>query len=125
STYLGGPGTDSGYAVAVDSSGNTYVTGVASGNIGSFPPAGSATVIGAATGFFAFVAKLNPSGSALVYLTLIGGSGSGTSSFGNAIAVDAAGSAYVAGATAALDFPTTSGTFDSSYNGGFSDAFAL
>jgi uncharacterized protein (TIGR03437 family) len=56
------------------------------------------------------VAKLSPDGSALVYATFLGGSGADTA---GAVAVDAAGSAYVAGSTASSDFPTSAGAFQS------------
>src|SRR5207245_9412503 len=58
--------------------------------------------------FDAFVTKLNPIGSALVYSTYLGGS---ELEMGNAIAVDAAGSAYVTGHTYSMDFPTAPGPF--------------
>ena len=64
--------------------------------------------------------KLNPAGSALAYATFLGGSGD---DYGYAIAVDGAGSAYVTGETRSSDFPTTPGAFDTSYNGGYADAF--
>src|SRR5439155_11608247 len=70
-------------------------------------------------GFFdAFVTKLNPTGAALVYSTYLGGSGGDG---GDGIAVDASGSAYVTGGTGSLNFPTTTGAFQTTL-GGF-DAF--
>jgi hypothetical protein len=63
----------------------------------------------------AFVTKLNASGSALVYSTFLGGTDDDRAT---AISVDSAGAAYVAGGTASSDFPTTSGAFDTSFNGG-------
>jgi hypothetical protein len=102
STYLGGSGFDQGYAVAVDSSGNSYVTGQTAAI--DFPTTAGAfqTEYG---GGDAFVAKLNPSGSALVYSTYLAGA------TGNGIAVDAAGNAYVTGDAGPLSFPTTTGSF--------------
>jgi hypothetical protein len=88
STYLG----NFGFAIAVDSSGDSYVTGKNGGG--------------------AFVAKLNPSGTALVYQTYLG-SGNGV---GYGIAVDGAGDAYVTGAGAS-NFPTTPNAFSQSGNG--------
>jgi hypothetical protein len=73
----------------------------------------------------AFVAKLNMTGSALVYSTYLGGSAVSTATAfdaGHAIALDAAGSAYVTGQTNSSDFPTTAGAFDTSWNGS-NDAF--
>ncbi len=96
-TYLaiiGGSGEDIGFGVAVDGVGNAYVTGTSDSL--DFPIANP--IQGTFGGGIqdAFVAKLNPSGSALVYSTYLGGSGSDTA-FG--IAVDPAGSAYITGST--------------------------
>ena len=63
----------------------------------------------------AFVTELNPAGTALVYSTYLGG---GEDS-GAAIAVDAAGSAYVTGSTGSRDFPTTAGAFQTTLGGGY------
>jgi hypothetical protein len=60
----------------------------------------------------AFVTKINPAGSAMVYSTLLGGSGGDSSS---GVAVDATGSAYVVGDTGSQDFPTTAGAFDTTF----------
>ncbi|MBI4491551.1 MAG: SBBP repeat-containing protein [Chloroflexi bacterium] len=60
--------------------------------------------------------------SDLLYSTFLGGSGD---DLGVGIAVDAAGSAYVTGSTESPDFPTTAGTFDTSFNGGYRDAFVF
>jgi hypothetical protein len=105
STYLGGSGFDQGYAIAVDSLGNSYVTGQTAAI--DFPvTAGSfQTTYG---GGDAFVAKLNPSGSALVYATYL------NSASGNGIAVDSAGNAYVTGEAGPTSFPTTGGAFQTS-----------
>jgi Domain of unknown function DUF11/Beta-propeller repeat len=98
-TYLGGAGDDRGYAVAVDSSGDAYVTGSTAST--NFPVANSLrTSLGGMRD--AFVTKLNPAGNALVYSTLLGGS---NNDWGYAIAVDASGDAYVAGDTQSTDFP--------------------
>ena len=123
STRLGGSNDDHGLAIAVDSTGAAYVTGdtlspgfptvrplqaasggSASGVAGSFPDA--------------FVAKLNPAGSALIYSTFLGGSDFDQ---GSAIAVDARGAAYVAGSTTSKDFPAVSAL--QAHPGGDSDAF--
>jgi len=116
STYLGGSGGDVAYGIAVDSSGNAYVTGsTASANF----PLKSAAQETYGGGGDAFVAKLNAEGSGLVYSTYIGGTGADV---GNAIAIDSSGSAYIAGSTSSSNFPVTAGAFQSAYGGG-GDAF--
>jgi hypothetical protein len=100
STYLGGSNTDSGAGIAVDSSGNAYVTGETSST--DFPTANPLQATYEGNGD-AFVAKLNPAGSALVYSTYLGGSGGDQ---GNGIAVDSSSNAYVTGLTDSSDFPT-------------------
>lgn len=99
STYLGGNGGDFARSVAVDSAGNVYVTGsTASSN---FPLANAFQ--GALKGIGdAFVTKLNPLGTAMVYSTYLGGNGDDS---GKAIAADTSGNAHFAGTTASQDFP--------------------
>lgn len=177
STFLGGPGDDRGAAIAVDASGNAYVTGVSYSS--DFP-----TTTGAAQRSYggsgdAFISGLNAAGTGLLYSTYLGGSGTDsgmgiarassgsvivtgttdssvfpttTGSFqapgritragfvarvsstgglvystagigGNAIAVDSSDNAYITGSTSDTSFPTTAGAFDTTYNGGPSDAF--
>ena len=101
STYLGGNGSDAGRGIAADSSGNAYVTGsTSSTNFPTLNPLQTSTSGGA------FVTKLNPQGSALVYSTLLGG---GIDDIGRGIAVDAAGNAYVTGSTSSYLFPVLPG----------------
>ncbi len=117
STYLGGSGDfGAGEGIAVDSSGNAYVTGwTESTNFptlnayqSSCPPASNLEV----GCFAAFVAKLNPSASgtaSLLYSTYLGGSGNGylgTGDQGQGIVVDSSGNAYVTGYTGSTNFPT-------------------
>jgi hypothetical protein len=104
STYLGGSGIDEASGIAVDSSGNAYVVGTA--NSADFPTANPVQATLRAD-YNAFVAELNPAGSALVYSTYLGGSGY-PGDFGQSIAVDSAGAAYVTGMTTSRDFPTAS-----------------
>ncbi len=99
STYLEGSGATSGCGIAVDSSGNAYVTGGT--NSIDFPVKNPLYPNQHGYGD-AFVTKINPSGTALVYSTYLGGSGDDS---GSAIAVDSAGNAYVTGATYSTDFP--------------------
>ncbi len=105
STYLGGSGDDQGNGIAVDSSGNAYVTGyTASTNFPTVNPLQSTLLCGGIDSCWEpFVAKLNAAGSALVYSTYLGGSNGGQA-YG--IAVDSSGNAYVTGYTASTDFPT-------------------
>jgi hypothetical protein len=112
STYLGGSGGDVGYGIAVDSSGNTYITGLtASTDFPTTPGAFDTLYNGAVNGF---VSKLNPGGTALVYSTYLGG---GNGDECNGIAIDSSGNAYITGYTTSFNFPITSGAFDISYNG--------
>jgi hypothetical protein len=117
STYLGGRGSDRGSAIAVDSSGNVYITGYTSST--NFPTKGPIQP-SSAGGADVFVTKLNPTGTALVYSTYLGGS---NQDIGNAIAVDSAGNAYVTGSTTSANFPTMS-PLQGHLNGG-EDAFLL
>src|SRR3989449_673084 len=117
STYLGGSSCDSANGIAVDATGSAYVTGrTVSINFPTTPGAFQTTL----NFTDAFVTKLNPAGSALVYSTYLGGS---RSDEGHAIAVDAAGSAYVTGLTLSFNFPTTPGAFQTTTGGGGGDAF--
>jgi hypothetical protein len=114
STYLGGSGDTQGLALAVDGSGNAYITGATFAT--NFPVTSGAyqtASIANATGYMAFVTKLNATGTALDYSTYLGGSGNGggTGDTGNAIAVDSSGNAYVAGATYSANFPVTAGAY--------------
>ncbi len=111
STYLGGSGDDHGKGIAVDGSGNAYVTGYTYGSFPTTPGAFQTTFGG---GQDAFVSKLNVSGSGLVYSTYLGGS---AYEFGFGVAVDGGGNAYVTGETDG-SFPTTTGAFQTTFGGG-------
>ena len=111
-TYLGGTGNDSATAIAVDPSGNTYVGGTAAS--ANFPVTKGAFSTVLNGGQDAFVAKLNASGSALIYATFLGGS---SYEYAGGLAVDAAGDCFVTGTTASIDFPTTPGSFVSTVTG--------
>lgn len=123
STYLGGSGNDQGFDIAVDDSDNAYVTGETQS--ADFPLANpiQGTLAGAED---AFVAKLDATGSSLVYSTYLGGADqmstglTGDKGFG--IAIDGSGSAYVTGHTQSTDFPTLN-AFQSTYGGGGLDGF--
>jgi len=114
STYLGGTGIDSGASIAVQSTGETYITGSTSGNFPLLNPAQS-TIGGLQDGF---VTKLSTNGI-VVYSTYLGGSGNDA---GRKIAVDATGAAYVTGETSGGTFPV-SGASQGTFGGGTGDAF--
>ncbi|PYV24233.1 MAG: hypothetical protein DMG27_13410, partial [Acidobacteria bacterium] len=116
STYLGGSGTDQAVAIAVDATGDAYVTGQTLSS--NFPTtAGAARTTYSGKGD-AFVAKLSATGSSLVYSTYLGGSGPDQA---RGIALDALNNAYVTGQTFSTDFPTLSAL--QTANSGNQDAF--
>ena len=122
STSIGGASNDSANAVALDSDGNAYITGMTTSidfpAVNAFQPG---LKIGPSPGVpsDAFVTKLNASGTAIVYSTYLGGS---SGDVGNGIAVDSAGNAYVTGFASSSDFPTTVGAFQTKPSTG-GDAF--
>jgi hypothetical protein len=136
-TFLGGSATDHGRDVAVDASGNAYVTGSTYLGLTSFPTTpgafdtthnGGGDISEELPGEDVFVTKLNPAGSALAYSTYLGSS---YQDQGTGIAVDPSGAAYVTGSTGytfssedpPLEFPTTPGAFATTFNDGLTDAF--
>jgi len=111
-TYLGGDDFDESNAIAVDASGHAFVTGMT--RSGDFPASPTAYRGEQYAGQDAFVARLEPDGSGLVYASYLGGAGADS---GQAIALEE-GRATVAGATSSGDFPTTNGGPGQSYRGG-------
>ena len=113
STFLGGSSAETGAGIAVDAAGNVFVAGTTQSP--NFPTTtGAFDRTGAAQNFAdVFVSKLNAAGTALIYSTFVGGS---NMEFGNRLAVDASGNAYVTGTTKSSNFPTTSNAFDRSQN---------
>jgi hypothetical protein len=110
SRFLGGSGDDRGFGIAVDPNGNAYVTGsTTSDNFPLLNPIYSSR----AGGTDAFLTELAPDGS-LLYSTYLGGSGTDV---GMAVAVDAAGCAYVTGWTTSGDFPIVNAVFGSPAGG--------
>jgi len=103
-TYLGGTGSDEAYGIAVDRSGNAYITG-ATASV-DFPTSDAfqakCVLVQSNCQGEAFVTKLSADGSAVLYSTYLGGSGGDS---GSAVAVDGVGRAYVAGVTKSSDFP--------------------
>ncbi len=118
STYLGGSTGEVGNGIAVDSSGNAYITGNTYSS--DFPMQSPLP-----TSFFnsiedAFVSELSPGGSTLLFSTYLGGSGAnGNGDIGNAIAVDSSGAVYIGGYAGSIDFPTTSGAYQTNSMGYF------
>jgi hypothetical protein len=111
-----------GFAVALDGGGAAYVTGWTESR--AFPITQGASYTQLPGHFAAFVTKVNPAGSGLVYSTYLGGNARGFAQ-GNAIAVDATGAAYVTGYTTQRDFPTTPGAFQTTYRGAESTGYAF
>ncbi|PYL10689.1 MAG: hypothetical protein DME33_00055, partial [Verrucomicrobia bacterium] len=118
STYLGGSDFDEAKGIAVDVAGDAYVVGYSFST--DFPTTPGAFQTAANSGNNVFVSKLDPTGTNLVYSTYIGGTGYDD---GRAIAVDAAGNAYVTGLTGSTDFPTTLGAYQTTFGGGNYDVF--
>ncbi len=119
STYLGGTSSDDvGFGIAVDGTGNAYVTGRTSSS--DFPTASPTQgTHGGGVSQDVFVSVLNSTGSALEFSTYLGGGGN---EYGQGIAVDGSGNAYVTGVNTSTGFPTAS-AFDETF-GGSNDAFA-
>ncbi len=119
STFLGGTGYDWGMSLALDKSGKVYVTGYTDST--NFP-----TTVGAydtsfnnssSTGYYdVFVSKLDSGLTSLLASTYLGGSGG---EWGMSLAIHKSGRVYVTGFTGSTDFPTTSGAYDTSFNGSY------
>ena len=114
-TYMGGKVAEIGHGVAVDAKGNSYVVGETTSS--DFPT--SHPIYSAQAATDVFVAKYSPDGATLLYSTYLGGT---AHDVGTAIAVDAAGNAYIAGRTASANFPTVNAAQPAF--GGTEDAFA-
>lgn len=112
STFLGGIGSDRGYSIATDASGNAYVTGRT--NFSDYPVTSGAFDQTANGGGDVFVTKLNSSASALIFSTFLGGNGN---EFGYDIAIDGSENVYISGLTNSSNFPTTAGAYNQSSNG--------
>lgn len=113
STLIGGSDYDQAFSIAVDSAGNAYITGSTASS--DFPLMSALQPLPRSI----FIAKLNPSGSAIVYSTYFGGAGGGQSA--SELAVDSTGNVYVTGRTHDADFPIVNAL--QSHNGGGFDAF--
>lgn len=117
STYLGGSANDYAYGIAVDSSGNTYITGATAST--NFPVTSGAYQAQNGGVYDAFIAKLAQGTGTLSYATYFGGNGN---DYGYGIAVDAGG-IYFAGETASINFPVQNPA-QKTFAGGTGDAFA-
>ncbi|MCX6835174.1 MAG: SBBP repeat-containing protein, partial [candidate division Zixibacteria bacterium] len=100
STYLGGNREDFGWGIAVDASGNVYITGESFS--ANFPTYNGYQVVFGGGDCDAYVAKLNNSGNAILYSTYLGGS---LEDYSSDIAIDGSGNVYITGSTASLNFP--------------------
>lgn len=122
-TFLGGSGSDNPLGIRVDAAGNAYVGGMTDST--DFPTTAGAfrSTIGAAGNSDGFVTKLNPTGTALVWSTYLGGN---AWTQVHAIALDSLDQAYVVGQTYASNLTTTSGAVETSHvSVGKGDAFLL
>ena len=117
-TYLGGAGDDLPQAIAVDANGNAYITGNTSSN--DFPQ--TANHFSDSSPNYAFVTKLNPSGTGLVFSTKLPGVAGAS-----AIAIDALGQAYIGGTARAPGLPVTPGAIQPEFQGsaGYRDGVVL
>lgn len=123
--YIGGSDWDMSWGIAVDSAGNAYITGETHSDLSNFPVTVGPDLTYNSGSWDAFVAKIDSSGTALVYAGYIGGIGTEE---GQAIAVDTDGNAYVTGAVQysglyPIEFPAIGGP-DLTYNGS-NDAFVV
>jgi hypothetical protein len=113
STFLGGVLSDEGNKIAIDGSGNAYVTGSAGSGFPTSAGGFQKTFGGDLSD--AFVAKLNPTGTTLLYSSFLGGD---DYEVGNGIAVDSVGNVYIAGTSRGDTLPTTPGSFQPIWNAG-------
>jgi plastocyanin len=115
STYLGGEDVDRGHAIAADTAGNAYVTGLTHSL--DFPIANAYQPVHGNDDELAdsFVTKIGPDGT-MVYSTFLGGDGH---DIGEGVLVDGSGNVYLSGSTGSSDFPTTAGAYQGTPRGGF------
>ncbi len=114
STFLGGSDSDVGRALALDGSGNVYVTGYTRSS--NFPTTGGAYTTTHSGDYDVYVARLNSTLTTLEASTFLGGS---DNDLGFALAIDGSGNVYVAGYTLSSDFPTTGGAYTTTHSGDY------
>ena len=117
STFLGGSGDDVGRPTVIDSSGNIYVAGYTGSTNFSTTTGAYRTSLGGSQD--AFISKLSGDLKSLLASTYLGGSDNDAVIEGSSINLDSSGNIYVVGRTRSSDFPTTSGVYDTSYNGSY------
>ncbi|MCC7429489.1 SBBP repeat-containing protein, partial [bacterium] len=118
-TFFGGNDDERGFGIEVNSNGSVVLGGrTASTN---FPVTSGSYSITSAGNYDLFISEMNSNGTALNYSTYLGGT---SNEEGYSIAKDSNNSVYVTGYTSSNDFPMTSGTFDTFFNGGF-DIFGI
>ena len=122
SKLVGGSGEEVGTGLAVDRTGNPYLTGSTTSS--DFPVSDRAFQRQYAGGKDAFVAKLNAAGTGFLYSTYIGGTGEDAAGFSGSLEVDSEGNAWVIGLTKSLNFPIIPG-IQTAYGGGEWDSFAI
>ncbi len=117
-TYIGGNVIEQGYGLAIDGSGNVYMTGETDGTSGIATSGAHQTAYGGGIED-AFLAKFSSAGS-LIWGTYYGGSGT---DMGYGIAIDGTGNVFMSGATSSTSAIATSGSYQSTYGGGAFNAF--
>ena len=120
STFIGGGNNDEGWAITLDSSGNVYITGYTNDATTDYPITAGAYDTTHNGLDDVFVSKFNSALTSLFNSTFIGGSGN---DYGEGITLDSSGNVYITGQTASSGYPTTTGAYDTTSNGGASDVF--
>jgi hypothetical protein len=118
STFIGGNYTETGTSIAVDAAGDAYITG--STRSKNYPTTKGAFQTSLSGTQNVFVTKLNAAGSSLLYSSYLGGN---NWDYGNSIAIDTGGSAYLTGYTASSNYPTTVGAFQTTFGAKYYNVF--